>query len=70
MAEKKVQKRVPGYKSENQKYKSLLVMQPSSTVLWTLAHRRIFFFFAMFYAPFRPQKTKNPGCMSWGFSPK
>ena len=27
MAEKKVQKRVPGYKSENQKYKSLLVMQ-------------------------------------------
>ena len=27
MAEKKVQKRVPGYKSENQKYKSLLVVQ-------------------------------------------
>ena len=27
MAEKKEQKRVPGYKSENQKYKSLLVMQ-------------------------------------------
>ena len=27
MTEKKVQKRVPGYKSENQKYKSLLVMQ-------------------------------------------
>ena len=27
MAEKKEQKRVPSYKSENQKYKSLLVMQ-------------------------------------------
>ena len=27
MAEMKEQKRVPGYKSENQKYKSLLVMQ-------------------------------------------
>lgn len=27
MAEKKEQKRVPGYKSENQKYTSLLVMQ-------------------------------------------
>ena len=27
MAEKKEPKRVPGYKSENQKYKSLLVMQ-------------------------------------------
>jgi len=47
MAEKKEQKRVPGYKSENQKYKSLLVMQPSSKVFWTLAHRRIFLFLAM-----------------------
>ena len=51
MAEKKVQKRVPGYKSENQKYKSLLVMQyilkNADKVFWTLAHRRIFFFLAM-----------------------
>ena len=49
MAEKKEQKLVPGYKSENQKYKSLLVMQYILKYADDehLARRRIFFFLAM-----------------------
>ena len=72
MAEKKEQKRVPGYKSENQKYKSLLVMQyilknADDEHLHTGAFSS---FLPWFDTPFCIQKTKNPGCMSLRFSSK
>ena len=72
MAEKKEQKRVPGYKSENQKYKSLLVMQyilknADDEHLHTGAFSS---FLPWFDTPFSIQKTKNPGCMSLRFSSK
>ena len=72
MAEKKEQKRVPGYKSENQKYKSLLVMQyilknADDEHLHTGAFSS---FLPWFDTPFCIPKTNNPGCMSLRFSSK
>ena len=78
MAEKKVQKRVPGYKSENQKYKSLLVMQyilkyaddeHPVTIADIEAHLLKYGIEAERHAILHP-KTKNPGCMSLRFSSK
>ena len=78
MAEKKEQKRVPGYKSENQKYKSLLVMQyilknaadEHAVTIGQIEDHLAKYAIEAKCAPFCIQKTKNPGCMSLRFSSK